>query len=148
MCRYLEITRLQFQDIKIIKQASNIGLAQNIIQSVTNIVNRHDKLIVLEDDLLVDARACRLKLFFVTYGCQESMPIPFTYQDDMLNYITNFHLVSSYCRLSVEEEIFIMDKIPSDSPYRTVHMNNRESLICASFDLTFDQFTPKMPTNP
>ena len=53
MCRYLEITRLQFQDIKIIKQDSNIGLAKNIIQSVTNIVNRHGKLIVLEDDLLV-----------------------------------------------------------------------------------------------
>ena len=98
------------------------------------------------DDLLVDARACRLKLFFVAYGCSDVMSVLCNVEQDYVEYINNFKLVSSYCRLTVEEEIFILGQIPSNSPHRSLHMNNREKLIRASFDLSFEKFTPKLPT--
>jgi len=100
----------------------------------------------LEDDLLVDARACRLKLYFVTYGCQATMPFETNFASDMKFYVEGFELVSKYCRLSIEEEIFILSSIPGSSDFRTIAMNNREKLIRASFDLTFEKFTPKLPT--
>ncbi|WP_159632972.1 glycosyltransferase [Sphingobacterium composti Ten et al. 2007 non Yoo et al. 2007] len=40
-----------FKKITIIERERNIGLAQNIIAGVTDIVNRYGKIIVLEDDL-------------------------------------------------------------------------------------------------
>ena len=109
-------------------------------QQILDVINNNP------DDLLVDARACRLKLFFVTYGCSDVMSMKTNVAEDMLEYITNFSLVSSYCRLTTEEEIFILGHIPNNSPFRTLHMNNREKLIRASFDLSFDKFTPKLPT--
>lgn len=41
-----------FKSIKIIKRKTNYGLAKNIIEGVTEIINRYEKVIVLEDDLL------------------------------------------------------------------------------------------------
>ena len=41
-----------FKSIKIIKQEKNLGLAQSIIQGVTQLVNEYGKVIVFEDDLL------------------------------------------------------------------------------------------------
>lgn len=41
-----------FKSITIIKREKNWGLAKSIIDGVTNIVNRYDKIIVLEDDLV------------------------------------------------------------------------------------------------
>lgn len=42
-----------FKNITIIERERNFGLAENIINGVTEIVNRHEKIIVLEDDLLL-----------------------------------------------------------------------------------------------
>jgi hypothetical protein len=100
----------------------------------------------IKNDLLVDARACRLKLYFVTFGCSEIMPFKHNVEEDMHAYLSNFKILSAYCRLSVEEEIFIMAQIGAKSPYRTLHVANREKLLKASFDLSFDKFTPKLPT--
>lgn len=41
-----------FKKITIIKRKNNLGLANSIIAGVTEIVNKHGKIIVLEDDLL------------------------------------------------------------------------------------------------
>lgn len=49
-----------FKSITIVEQKKNIGLAENIISGVTDIVNKYNKVIVLEDDLL-------LSEFFLEY---------------------------------------------------------------------------------
>lgn len=41
-----------FKSITIIERNENYGLAKNIIEGVTNIINQYEKVIVLEDDLL------------------------------------------------------------------------------------------------
>ena len=41
-----------FKSISIIERENNLGLANSIIDGVTSIVNRHEKVIVLEDDLV------------------------------------------------------------------------------------------------
>ena len=41
-----------FQSCKIIEREKNIGLAENIIDGVTKVVNEFEKIIVLEDDLI------------------------------------------------------------------------------------------------
>ncbi|KAJ1425171.1 hypothetical protein B484DRAFT_93375, partial [Ochromonadaceae sp. CCMP2298] len=90
------------------------------------------------DCLLADAYACRLKLYFVTYGCQDIMPYSFDVSEDLHNYINTFSLVSSACRLTADEELFIMHHIPDDSPARTVSFTNRQRILLASFDRTFE----------
>ena len=42
-----------FKSISIIERQENWGLAKNIIDGVTSIVNRYGKVIILEDDLVV-----------------------------------------------------------------------------------------------
>lgn len=49
-----------FAGIHIEEQAGNIGLARNIIEGVTRVVNKHGKVIVLEDDLITSP-------FFLTF---------------------------------------------------------------------------------
>jgi len=41
-----------FKSITIIERQENYGLAKNIIEGVTDIINKYDKVIVLEDDLI------------------------------------------------------------------------------------------------
>lgn len=41
-----------FKKVTIIEREQNLGLANNIIDGVTNIINRYGKIIVLEDDLV------------------------------------------------------------------------------------------------
>ena len=41
-----------FKSIKVIERNRNYGLSGNIIDAVTNIVNEHERIIVLEDDLV------------------------------------------------------------------------------------------------
>ncbi len=50
----------RFKEIIIIKQSANKGLAASIIEGVTYVVNKHNKVIVLEDDLI-------LSKFFLAY---------------------------------------------------------------------------------
>lgn len=47
------LTITGFKSIHIIHQPHNVGLAQSIIQGVTQMVNAHGKVIVMEDDLVV-----------------------------------------------------------------------------------------------
>lgn len=42
-----------FKSVKIIERLENFGLARNIIDGVTSVVNQYGKVIVLEDDLVV-----------------------------------------------------------------------------------------------
>lgn len=45
-----------FKNIHIIERPHNIGLASNVIEGVSNIVNEYGKVIVLEDDLITSPR--------------------------------------------------------------------------------------------
>jgi hypothetical protein len=65
----------------------------------------------LRDKLLVDSAACRLKLFFVTYGCREHMKYLYNIEEDLELYVQQIQNVSSECRLSPNEELF--EKIKS-----------------------------------
>jgi hypothetical protein len=106
----------------------------------------------IKEDLHPDANACRLKLYFVTYGCADIMPYPHNMSQELLAYISKIKLVSSYCRLSPEEEIFLISRANIGPEHLIV--TNRERLIKTSFDLSFDtvskksssrMFTPEYP---
>lgn len=43
----------QFNNIKIIERERNLGLAQNVISGVTEVISKYGKVIVLEDDLQI-----------------------------------------------------------------------------------------------
>ena len=43
----------RFQQVIVVEQSSNKGLAKSIIDGVSEIINKHDKVIVLEDDLIL-----------------------------------------------------------------------------------------------
>jgi GT2 family glycosyltransferase len=45
----------KFQKVTIIKREKNWGLANNIIDGITEVVNQHGKIIVLEDDLVTSS---------------------------------------------------------------------------------------------
>jgi len=49
-----------FKSIKIVERNENYGLSKNIIEGVTEIINRYGKVIVLEDDLITSP-------YFLTY---------------------------------------------------------------------------------
>jgi len=49
-----------FQNIHVVERDSNWGLADNIIKSVTEVVDKHGKVIVIEDDVLTSP-------FFINY---------------------------------------------------------------------------------
>jgi len=98
----------------------------------------------IKDDLHIDAIACRLKLFFVTFGCSDIMPYPFNFEEDIHNYVKYYRYVSSYCRLTIDEEVFIMSQVPEKSKYHTSPgFMNRLRIISCSFDLTFEKYLPK-----
>ncbi len=44
-----------FKKISIIERAYNFGLADSLIDGITSVVNKHEKLIVLEDDLITSS---------------------------------------------------------------------------------------------
>jgi hypothetical protein len=49
-----------FKSIKVIEQQKNIGLALSIINGVSKVINQHEKVIVMEDDIVTSA-------YFLTY---------------------------------------------------------------------------------
>jgi hypothetical protein len=100
----------------------------------------------LKYDVHPDAHAFRLKLFFVTYGCISIMPYPYIVEDEIVAYISKFSSISACCRLSYEEEAFIMAQVPQSSPIRSIHFLNRESIIRNSFDIHFDTPVQKSPS--
>lgn len=50
---------LGFKSVRLIERSTNYGLANNIIDGVTSVINKYGKVIVLEDDLIVSS--CFLK---------------------------------------------------------------------------------------
>ena len=50
--RALARTYAEFASIKIVERSQNMGLARSIITGVTEVLNEHDSIIVLEDDLV------------------------------------------------------------------------------------------------
>jgi hypothetical protein len=99
----------------------------------------YDVIGTIKDDFHPDVHACRLKLYFVTYGCSDVMPYQFSVESELVGYVSRIRLVSSYCRLSPDEEMFIINHVPSE--FRNAHIVNRERIIRASFHLTFDNST-------
>jgi len=50
--KYLNTLKNDFNSITIIQRRFNYGLARNIIEGVTELINKYEKVIVLEDDLI------------------------------------------------------------------------------------------------
>ena len=91
-----------------------------------------------------EAHACRLHLFFITYGCSDSMPYPFDVGKEYLGYIAKFRYVSAKCRLSYTEELFIIERVAEGSPYRsTPQFVNREKFLRAAFDSNYEDVSAK-----
>ena len=103
----------------------------------------YDVLGTITDDLHPDAHACRLKFFFVTYGCSDVMPYPFDLDQEYASYVHKIKLVSSYCRLSPDEEVFLTTHVSMEE--MSIAVGNRDRLIRASFTLTFDTVSKKSP---
>lgn len=81
----LAIKQLLLEDkwckaVTIIHREKNYGLAANVIEGITYVINRHDKVIVLEDDLLVSPH-------FLSY-CNEGLGL---YKD-----IKNVYAINGY----------------------------------------------------
>ena len=101
----------------------------------------YDVMGTIKDDSHPDVHACRLKLYFVTYGCSDVMPYQFNVESELVGYVTKIRLVSSYCKLSPDEEIFLTAHVPMEN--QGLNMTNRERLIRTSFTLTFDTYSKK-----
>lgn len=101
----------------------------------------YDVIGTIKDDFNPDMHACRLKLYFVTYGCSDVMPYQFEVDKELAGYVQKIRLVSSYCKLSPDEEIFLTAHVAMEDQH--INLTNRERLIRASFSLTFDTLSKK-----
>jgi len=106
----------------------------------------YDVIGTIQDSYNPDANACRLKLFFVTYGCSDVMPYPFDVEEEYAAYVSKIRFVSSFCRLSPDEEIFFTTHCSLEQMH--VDCINREKLLRASFNLTFENLGKKKPKPP
>ena len=98
----------------------------------------------VNDTLYPDAYACRLRLYFSTFGCRDKMPYFFHLPTDMNNYVLKRSLVSSECRLTPVEEAFIMSQIaPGVEGVDYLVLSNHEALLRASFDVTLGTASQK-----
>ncbi len=52
-CREIARQELWCKEVIVIEQTENLGLARSVILGVTEVINKHGKIIVLEDDLIV-----------------------------------------------------------------------------------------------
>jgi hypothetical protein len=106
----------------------------------------------IKDSLFADSHACKLKLFFVTYGCSEIMVYPFSVEEEYLGYVNKLNRVSASCRLSCEEEMFILQHIADNSEARkSQQLIHRERILKSTFDKTMahsanKSFVPVFPT--
>jgi hypothetical protein len=103
----------------------------------------------IDDTLHPETHAMRLKLFFVTYGFSDVMPFPFNYRTEMLYYIKRLRRISAPCRLSPEEEAFILNRIKESGieDGDSFIFENRLRLVKASFNLFLESYSPKAENN-
>ena len=62
-------------------------------------------------DMSPDAHACRLKIALVTSS--SDITCPWNLEHEALQYISKLHCVSASCRLSVEEELALLQVFSS-----------------------------------
>lgn len=86
-----------FKSITIIERERNFGLAENIIDGVTEIINRHGKAIVLEDDLLLSPH-------FLEYM---NTALELYEKDDQVACITAFNFPLKYPQDFEDDTFFI-----------------------------------------
>jgi hypothetical protein len=88
----------------------------------------------LGNDYHPDAHACRLKLSVVTVGLggDGSMTCPWSVAEEMEEYCKKHPYVSSACRLSVEEELLLLQLCSPDARDRlSLALLNRKAYISA-----------------
>ena len=86
-----------FKNIIIIEREKNFGLAENIIDGVTEIINKHEKVIVLEDDLLLSPH-------FLEYM---NTALELYEKDDQVACITAFNFPLKYPQDFKDDTFFI-----------------------------------------
>jgi Ca2+-binding EF-hand superfamily protein len=75
-------------------------------------------------DFHPDAHACRLKLSIVMMHCRHQFP--WFIQDEYSQYLSKLNSVSSACRLSVEEEIYLLKHVKSGIEFEAAGENKNE----------------------
>jgi hypothetical protein len=81
------------------------------------------------DDMHPDAVACRLKLLLATAASSDTMPVSWTLSDTMAYYADVREHVAAACRLTVDEELELLEKCPPTSC--SLKMRNRRSFLQA-----------------
>ena len=74
------------------------------------------------------------------------MPYPFDVEHEYAAYVSKIRFVSSYCRLSPDEEIFFTSQVSIEQ--MSVDVINREKLLRASFALAFETNLAKKKPKP
>lgn len=81
-----------FKEVVIVEQAHNLGLASSIIGGVSNILEKHDRAIVLEDDLLTSP-------YFLSYMNEA---LDFYAHSDNIYSITGFSFSSEFMKFPTD----------------------------------------------
>lgn len=55
ICAFAQTFRKCFSGIELVRRERNLGLASNIVTSISEVLNEHEKIIVLEDDIVVSS---------------------------------------------------------------------------------------------
>ncbi len=93
--KYLQTIK-GFKNITIIEREKNLGLAKNIIDGVTEIINKYGKVIVLEDDLIVSSN-------FLEY-MNEALEF---YKDDDKIWSISGYTPSLKCLESYDKDVYL-----------------------------------------
>lgn len=131
---YLLLIRLMTR-----KYEEAYGLLEACISDIPFTVQEkqiYDQIATIKDFINPDLHAFRLKLFVLTFGCNDVMPFQFNAEEEYYEYVTKLRFISAACRLSPQEESFVLSRLPANSDVRRIlPVMNRENIIKVTFDL-------------
>jgi len=86
----------------------------------------------LGNDYHPDSHACRLKLSAVTVGLGGEMKCPWSVQEELAEYVKKHLYVSSACRLTPDEELFLLKLCSPNARSRlSLQLMNRKAFVSA-----------------
>ena len=66
---------------------------------------------LLQDDRHPDAHACRLKVSLATLASRDRMPVEWSVEEELTDYVLKHDRVSATCRLTMLEEAELLDEV-------------------------------------
>ena len=91
-----------------------------------------EQLKLLSNDVSPDAHACRLKISLVTVN--SDLKCPWDPSIEMLQYVSKLSAVSANCRLSIDQELFLLQNLVDTS--LNYKLSNRQQYLRALSDCT------------